>query len=141
MSLYICVIHAPVKKYRNSAHTLLWCHNLYRCVTAFILIYILMGWFYVAHLQPVCYDVLLAVLQGLMFTDEFGVCILAHIAAIMYYSSKLQNEIPRLRSCSNIIPLMCSACMVCLMPSLSGMMSPLVNTDVYYYCQMDFALA
>jgi len=53
-----------------------------------------MGWFYVAHLQLVCYAALLAVLQGLMLTDEFGVCILAHIAAIVYYSSKLQNEIP-----------------------------------------------
>jgi len=43
---------------------------------------------------PVCYIHLFFFMQGIMVHEAFAVCVLAHIAFIMYYSDKLQADFP-----------------------------------------------
>jgi len=50
---------------------------------------------------PTCYIHVFFFMQGIMVHEAFAVCVLAHIAFIMYYSNKLQADI-QIPNCSSI---------------------------------------
>jgi len=95
MSVYISIMHIMIRENHTSFGVLVVLYNtaiICRCVAAFASL--LMHRSYMVHSQPVCYTVLFAVMQGLMFIEELGVCVLAHIAATMYYSYKFRTNMP-----------------------------------------------
>ena len=91
----ILITYLAVKKLHNAFGTLMILFNsavIFRCVASFVML--LAYAIFRFYSQPACYGVWFTFMQGLMIPDELAACILAHIAAIMYYSDKLQADMP-----------------------------------------------
>jgi len=98
VSGYIIIIYLVFKDMHTSFGLLMVLYNgaiIFQCLTAVPILFMQL---YGSPYSPTtCYVVQFIFMQGIMVSEVFATCLIAHIAYIMYYSNKLRTELPTMK--------------------------------------------